>query len=179
MAVEVKPDKKLFPSREEIERWKLVDPANQLFSGLRRALSSIPEFASQAGLSSFWENNEVEFQIGNDKYSVRHDHKRPINSGEQTQEGLRIMHSQEQKVNGKRRTKSEDIWILKVDRRSSGGGDYSSLNISYHSHITVDDGSRFGKDTDHIGETRSEAAIQYIKDFTENLKSAHSSPQAT
>lgn len=178
MATEILPDKKLFPSREEIEPWKLVDPANQLFWDLRRELSLIPKFAVQAGLGSFWGKNEVEFQVGNDWFSVRHDHKK-TNHNEQTEEGLRIMHNQKRVEDGKKSSKWEDIWILKVDRPAGGGGDYSSLNISYHSHVIVDDGSRFGKDTDYIGETRSEAAIQHIKDFTERLKKLAQVPKQT
>jgi len=182
MATETIPDRKLFPSRKELESWKLVDDARQLFWGLREAFNSFPEFATQAALATFWGKNEVEFQIGSHRFSIRHDSKKPIDPKDysvQFSEGLRVTHNEEIVKDGKQARKWEDIWILKVDRRSSGGGDYSQLNISYHSHITVQDGTRFGTDVERIGDTRSEAAIQHIKDFTERVKALQNSPKTT
>lgn len=180
MATEVLPDKKLFPSRQEIERWQLVDEARKLFWGLQRAFNTFPQFAAQAALANFWGKNEASFEIDSHEFNIRHDSKTSINPKDdsvQFSEGLRVMHREKMVKDGKEAEKWEDIWILAVDRPSHGGGDYSHLNISYHSHVRVQDGTRFGTEVDFIGETRSEAAIQHIKDFTERVKALQNPPK--
>lgn len=167
MATEVKPDRKLFPSPEKIDPWRLEVPTRTLFWDLRNTLDSIPEFVTAATLALFWKKSEVEFQLGDERYSVRYKKTPHKNSGYST-DFIRIMRFGKWLEDKKERRSVEDIVLI------SGKPTYEDTllnpSVSYSSH---------DHEQHRESEKDSEAAIQRVKDFTDRLKESATVSQST